>query len=309
MSHSICYHTSPLNRSIISPRYQQQSPTVPRTRKMIKELSHSSRVQNPLDFPALTKRKRDDSIGLMSAARRQDSDNEYDDDDDEFVFPLQKRSHSSIRPLSAFCTSSCDSERRDGPAEDSDVHDNDDEDDETDALVKKYRTSIFRQEDRVEMPSPSSYFSSTLSSSRPWSLADKDDDGDDDEVRTDFFDLPSIQRATTICDSSDDASCCSCDPPEISSRPSSPQGHHGDELDCRQPHEWSSCDSLYDYSRDEQKDHILEARREQPTWLSTPSTVSSSSQPSPLWNVSDKKEPFWPEAWTGTFHLGSAGRS
>lgn len=271
---------------------------------MIKELSHSSRVQNPLNFPALTKRKRDDSIDLISATRQQSDD---DEDDDEFVFPLQKRTHSSTRPLSAFCMTSCDSERRDGPAEDSDVHDNDDEDDETDALVKKYRTSIFRQEDRVEMPSPSSYFASTLSSSRPWSLADKDDDDDDDDdVGTDFFELPSIRRATTICESSDDASCYSCDPPEISSRAASPEGHHGDELGCHQPHDWSSCDSLYDYNRDEEKDPILEARREQPTWLSTPTTVGSSPQPSPLWNVSDKKQPFWPEAWTGTFHQGSA---
>eukprot|EP00584_Thalassiosira_punctigera_P026043 CAMPEP_0172577908 /NCGR_PEP_ID=MMETSP1067-20121228/138471_1 /TAXON_ID=265564 ORGANISM="Thalassiosira punctigera, Strain Tpunct2005C2" /NCGR_SAMPLE_ID=MMETSP1067 /ASSEMBLY_ACC=CAM_ASM_000444 /LENGTH=268 /DNA_ID=CAMNT_0013370601 /DNA_START=101 /DNA_END=904 /DNA_ORIENTATION=+ len=268
MSRSIRYHNSLLNRGVAS-QYQEESPTIPS--KMIKELPHTGRVHTPLEFSAsASKRKRGDSIDEIAASRQQDSD-----DDDDFVLPLQKRV-SSTQALSAFCTASYDHERRDGPAED-DVHD-----EETDALVKKFRTSIFRQEHQAEPPSPSSSYSTALFSHRPWSPATpKEDEGGDDFA----FELPSIQRATTICDDSD-ISCCTYEPPEMASRSTSP-GERGEELD--QGHDWSSSA----FAAEEEKDPILEARRARPSWLSSPSSSLSPSQPSPLWNTSSKKQPFW----------------
>lgn len=263
---------------------RDQSPTIPS--KMVKVLPHSTRVQNTVELlSAPPKRKREDSIDEISAFRHQESDN--DNNDEHFVFPLHKRSLASTHALSAFCTASYDSERRDGPAED-DVHD-----EETEALVKKFRTSIFRQDHRrVEPPSPSTSSATTLSS-RPWSPAAKEDD-----EGSDLFDVPSIQRATTISDDSSDLSCCSCDPPEISSRPTSP-GEFREELDQHQHH-----DQTLEYCCQEEEDPILEARRELPLWRPSPSYSASPSQPSPLWN-SEKRCSFWAEDWTGTFHQGS----
>eukprot|EP00579_Thalassiosira_antarctica_P029829 CAMPEP_0202032620 /NCGR_PEP_ID=MMETSP0905-20130828/65621_1 /ASSEMBLY_ACC=CAM_ASM_000554 /TAXON_ID=420261 /ORGANISM="Thalassiosira antarctica, Strain CCMP982" /LENGTH=271 /DNA_ID=CAMNT_0048596487 /DNA_START=27 /DNA_END=842 /DNA_ORIENTATION=- len=269
----------------ISIQYQEQSPTIS-SFTMVKKLSHSSRVQDPLEFVSVPKRKRGDSIDVISASRDVISASRQQDNDDDFVYPAYKRSNSSTRPLSAFCTASYDLERRDGPADD--VHD---DDEETDALVKKFRTSIFRQE---EQPSSQPF---TISP-HPYSPIAKEDEGND------FFDLPSIQRATTICDDlGSDNSCC--EPPEISSRSTSPQ-EYGEELD-DDHQDWSTSYLSLECNRHEEKYPILEERRERPAWLSSsPSSSVGQSQPSTLWNTSEKKESFWPESWTGSFHLGSA---
>ena len=174
-----------------------ESPTV--SSKMVKELPASGRVEDPLSFSftsaaAAPKRKRLDET---SSSRQEEADVLES-------YPLQhKRTHSSTLAAS-FCAASCDSERREGPEEDVD--------DETEALVKRFRTSIFRSEPVV---SPSS------TPSRAESPMHKDDDdGDSDGFCADF---PSIGRATTICDDSDLSSTDgSCDPPDMASRPASP---------------------------------------------------------------------------------------
>lgn len=268
------------------PQYQsaEQSPTISTSKMLLtKELSSCDRVRsNTLDFLSAPKRKRDDGIDAISASRR-------DNGDDDFVYPLHKRSVSATRLRgSSFCLSSYDSERRDGPEQDSD--------DETEALVMNFRTSVFRQEPAAPaLP---------LLSSTPLYKEDDDDEEDED----DFF--PSIGRATTISDASDSSTSDSCyaDPPDMADPSFSPR----EEIDQDDHHhDWSSS-SLYLQSRE--KDPIEEAR-ERPEWLSTgisspsSSTTVAPSQPSPLWNMSTSKkgESFWPANWTGMmFHQGSA---
>lgn len=271
-------------------QYQEDpSPTIPS--KMIKKLAPSNRVDNTLDFLSAPKRKREDSIDLISASRQQDSDN----DDDDFVLPLHKRSASSNRLCrSSFCLSSYDSEAREGPADDV-------LDDETEALVKNFRTSIFR----YEPPSPSS-------TSTPYK---EDEDDDEEDNCIDYF--PAIGRATTISDSSESDDEYA-DPPDMAgSRPASPHAEEILEQDDgrrhhRDRHDWSPSGLSLDYHRrDDDKDPI-EAARERPEWLSgttSPrSTLSAApSEPSPLWMTSSQnKGSSWPGGWTGMFHQGSA---
>ena len=276
------YHNYMINMNI-STQYQDQSPTI--SSKKLKELPHTSGVQNPVEFSVAPKRKRDVSVGAIFASRQ------HDNDDDEFVYPLLKRPVFATRATSDFSMVSCDSERRDGPADDDDTHD-----EETEALVKKFRTSIFRQE---EPASPSSTSTSVSLSSGPWSTAPKEED-----EGVNYFELPSIQRATRISDDSSHLSDNSCyDPLEMSSRPTSPL-EHAEEIDHN--HAWTPSSLSLEYNtRHKEKDPILEARRERPEWFLSPSSSVGLSQHSPLWNISEKKQPFWPEAWTGTFHLGS----
>lgn len=260
---------------------------------MIKELKHSSRVvdsQQPLAFLSAPKRKRDE----ICASSRQSACTL--DTDDDFVYPLHKRTSSSTR-LPAFCSASYDSEKRDGPASDGD---DDVSDDETDALVKKYRTSLFRQE---TLPRSNCFLSS------PPLRHDEDEDN-----HGDFFELPSIARATTICDDSDNSTCYA-DPPEmyassISSRPTSPQEEIIQEdlnLEC--------------YSHEDVEKDAIEQERERPAWLASvsasPTSTSSSfvgesKQPSPLWPMSSSStttmngtSSFWKAGWSG-FHQGSS---
>lgn len=236
--------------------------------------------KDPLALPA--KRKRDDSIDDITAIHTlQAVDPLYfptleDGEDGDFkLFPRQKR----ISPSSTFGSStesySYDSEQRDGPpwptapqlptqestqeaatpeaaTQDAmpevDVHAYDFE---TEALVNKYRTSIFRQKKDL-------HHARMLPSSRPWSLpsANNDVDGDghdeegDDDVSYDFF--PSIRRANPICDSSGcDYDSCDGDnePPEVSSPITTFSRGHGD----------YNSDSLFEYndnSRLEEKDDV-----------------------------------------------------
>lgn len=281
---------------------------------MIKELKQSNRVGNsqPLAFLSAPKRKRDD-IDEICLSRQQHGDADAkDDDDDDFVYPLHKRSNSSTR-LPAFCSASYDSERRDGPEDDG-------LDDETDALVKKYRTSIFRQEQ-----SSSSSTRSPLFASSPFTRDYQQDDGEGQS----FFELPSLERATTICDDSDlstDNSTCYADPPEIcssSSRAVSPQEEEiireQEVVDDEDDH-WVSSDSLslechHDSTEEQQEQEETRAR---PVWLASISTSPTSAagattQPSPLWNItsssttsSSTSSSFWQSGWTGMFHQGSA---
>jgi len=257
---------------------------------MIKKLAPSNRVDNTLDFLSAPKRKREDSIDLIFSSRQQDNDV-----DDDFVFPSHKRSASSNRLCrTSFSLSSCDSEAREGPADDV-------LDDETEALVKNFRTSIFR----YEPPSPSSIAS-------PY----KEEADEEEDHCIDYF--PSIGRATTISDSSESDDEYS-DPPDMAgSRPVSPHavetleqddvGLHHDE------HAWSSSSPSLDYHRrrDDDKDPI-EVARERPEWLSgTPSprwtlSATTPSEPSPLWmTFPNKGSSSGPANWTGMFHQGSA---
>jgi len=292
---------------------------------MIKQLPRGQlrlQGQDPLQYMSSSappvKRKREDSFDEISASRQQQQGEYGDEDDDDYIFPLQKRSTTT------FCTASCDSERRDGPAEaEDDVHD-----EETEALVKKFRTSIFRQEQQQHNhlrlsqshyePQSPTVLSMGSSVRSPWdSPLAHDHDDEEDEGDHHIFDLPSIQRATTICDDSDlstsDEGCY--EPPEMSSRPTSPQEF------CQELQDHRSCNdddrdwsSSYISLNEDEKDPILEARRERPSWILSPTSSVSlgTSQPSPLWNISSspssstKKGSFWPDTWTGTFHQGSS---
>eukprot|EP00571_Detonula_confervacea_P004131 CAMPEP_0172314296 /NCGR_PEP_ID=MMETSP1058-20130122/22186_1 /TAXON_ID=83371 /ORGANISM="Detonula confervacea, Strain CCMP 353" /LENGTH=301 /DNA_ID=CAMNT_0013028125 /DNA_START=25 /DNA_END=930 /DNA_ORIENTATION=+ len=287
-------------------RKAEQSPTIPS--KMIKSLSHSNRVQNTNDFLSAPKRKRGDSIDeISSSSRRQQCDDDDDDDDDDvFVYPLHKRSASSTRPLSSFCMLSHDSEHREGPADDGVL------DDETQALVKTFRNSIYRQD-------PPSALSRSHSP-----LYKEDDDDEDDCCTIDLF--PSIGRARTISDSDSTTGDSYEDPPDMAdSRPVEEIVEQDDEDDHH--HDWSSSsssleynhrqeqdkDTIEDHGQEQDKDTIEESR-ERPIWLSSGLSSSSSStaaaapsEPSPLWNMSaPKTESFWPAGWTGMFHQGSA---
>lgn len=255
---------------------------------MRKTLSSSDRQDaQPLVFLSAPKRKRGDSIDLAITASRQG-----DDSDDDFVFPLHKRSNSSTRL--ALCTSSYDTERRDGPASDDDGLD-----DETEALVKKFRSSIFRGPEAPVSPS----CTSTSSCSK---YDDEEDDDDDDCAGLNFFDLPGIQRATTICDDASDFSTdnsCYADPPEMGS-----SSHREEEIieqDDARDHWPSSLESRID----DKEDPVLEARRENPEWLSsslTPRASGGAAQPSSLWNISKSgKDDFWGAGLTGLFQQGS----
>lgn len=248
---------------------------------MIKKLSHSNRAENSLDFlSAPPKRKRGDSIDEISASRQQ-----QENDDDDFVLPLHKRTASSNRLQSTFCLSSYDSEARDGPAEDDVVLD-----DETEALVKNFRASVFR----YEPVSPSSI--------SPSYKEDEDDDDDDYNC----MDFPTIGRATTISESSetDDHE----DPPDMGSRSSSPLATG--EILAQEDHDWSSSVLSLDYRSCRGDEDPIEEARERPEWLSRDisprSTSSKASQPSSLWNMTQSKDSIWQAGCIGMFHQGSA---
>jgi hypothetical protein len=183
-------------------------------------------------------------------------------------------------------------------------------DDETEALVNKYRTST-----RQEVP-PSPGLFSTTSSRAHSPFISKEEDKEEDYDIGDLF--PTLQRATTICDASDSSTADDgyADPPDMVSRPASPQEE--EMMEQRQQyhhqgrHHWSpsSVSELeYHHRHDEDKELTLEARQ-RPEWLSL-STSSAErivhQRPSPLWQMSSRKEPSWPASWSsGMFHQGTA---
>ena len=328
---------------------------------LVEELSNANRIDcntsiiisSTTAATTTMKRKRDDSC--ISTSYHQD-----DDDDDEYILPLHKRyAISSSNRLSAFGMSSYDTESRDGPAASSSTNGNNDSnddgvlDDETAALVSTFRTSILRgnhQKASVLEEAPHTISPSTTTSlACSPSLYNNDCDADDAEhndakgtttTSSTYPDYPSICRATTISDSSDDSSVES-DPIDMSSRPTSPQEEilleeeHGDyHHDCSDYSPWSSLTELssLEYTTDRrieevvEKDAIEEAR-ERSSSIDRSSSPSSSmvparKQPSPLWIMSssstptvaqvrgkqEEKTPIWPAIanWNGMFPQGSS---
>lgn len=270
---------------------------------MIKELSHCNRVDA---VPAPSKRKRDDgAIDEIFSSSRQVALSA-----DDFVYPFRKRPSTL-----SFCTSSYDSERRDGPADDDCSSSSDD--DETAALVANFRSSVFRQGDAASVVAAYTVSPQSASSYRaqsPFNYVKQDED-DDDDADACYPDFPSIGRATTICDDTSDSSIeGSIDPPEMedNSRPTSPRECEEELLDQQDYHDrdlHSSSASLEYQQLDRSGTHsqekdAIEAARERPEWTLGP------SRPSPLWTTtSDSKSTrsLWPASWTGvSFHQGSA---
>jgi len=331
---------------------------------LVKELSNANRIDCNASIivssttTATMKRKRDDSCISTSY---------HQDDDDDYILPLHKRyAPSSSNRLSAFGMSSYDIESRDGPAtsftssstngnNDRSDNSNDDSvlDDETAALVSNFRTSILRgnhQTTASRLEAPHTISPSTTTS--PYSLYNDcyvDDGADHNDytketttTNSTYPDFPSIERGTTISDSSD-VSSVESDPIDMILRPTSPQedilleGEHEDYYCSSSDYSpWSSTTELSsleyttDHRRKEEvveKDAIEEARERSSSIdrSSSPSSsmVPSRRQPSPLWIMSssytpavaqargkqEEKTPFWPATahWNGRmFPQGSS---
>ncbi|KAL7489760.1 hypothetical protein ACHAW6_015474 [Cyclotella cf. meneghiniana] len=238
----------------------------------IREFSIESMIS---DQQTLNKRKRESLVKQTLAVRVRPID-----DDEEDYDECKSLKRSTSRNVSViFTTASEDSERRDNPADDAEEHDF-----EHSLTLSHYRrNSIFRREDDCEdeqEKSEPSLDKEILSSSL------KDDNYDDLSFSpvSSFF-HPAILRATTICESASDIFPCG-DPPEVDSRPVSPQVDEVNNEYC-EPVKFS----------DERKND-----GELPSWLTGPPralnwAIPAKTNTTPLFGSSP---------WTGVFQLGSS---
>lgn len=177
------------------------------------------------------------------------------------------------------------------------------DDDECLSLVHNYRRSLLCRQDTHRSSNRSSFFGLPGS-----------DDEEEEERRASPIRFHCIQRATTICEDSDDCSKDD-DPPEVRSRASSPQ----EPTEGEQHVFPSSLISPYSaYSRRSssrspissmwQEDREVEdaEERERPEWLSVPSSSTFQTFRLPsrrvAWNANNC---FRPITFTG-FHRGSS---
>jgi hypothetical protein len=278
---------------------------------MFKELSQDDRVEeNTIDFLTAPKRKRENDItGEITSWSSMKQ--HHDAVDGDFVYPSHKRSASSNRlPFASFYVSLCDSEQREGPADDESL------DDETAALVSNFRTSILRQGGQMVSPQPSPTTSLLgVAGVLDCTLykenieTNGDDEGEEDIYFPDLPDFPSIVRATTITDPSDASTydeSCHADPPDMVGGLSTPTSLQVDEMieqDLHEYNEWSTSSSSTDYPCRGEKDEI-EMARDRTGSISSPELSGST----PLWNTSTGKDVLlWPPAaWTEMYNQENA---
>ncbi|KAL3776642.1 hypothetical protein ACHAW5_010661 [Stephanodiscus triporus] len=265
---------------------------------MIKGLLQGDRVEgNTILFLTAPKRKReDDSIGEISSWS---SMKHYQDVvDGDLIYPSHKRSASLTASSTRLPLSSCDSERREGPADDASL------DDETEALVSNFRTSIFREGGQVVSPPFTPIFLSAVSHSPLCKGSDENNNYDEDEDDSYFPEFPSLVRATTIIDPSDASAyheSYNADPPDmvgVPSRPASPQIDEIIEEDHRDHSDWSTTSSSIDYPCHGENDAI-EMARDRSGFIS-----EAGASKSTLWNISTGNWP--PTAWTQIFNQENA---
>lgn len=282
------------------PQHDEQSPSI--STKMIKGLLQGDRVEgNAIVFLTAPKRKReDDSIGENTSWS---SMKQYQDVvDGDVIYPSHKRSASLTASSTRLPLSSCDSERREGPADDASL------DDETAALVSNFRTSIFREGGQVVSPPLTPILLSAVSHSPLYKESDENNNYDEHEDDSYFPEFPSLVRATTIIDPSDASAyheSYNADPPDmggVPSRPASPQIDEIIEEDLRDHSDWSTTSSSIVYPCHGENDSI-EMARDRSGFIS-----EAGASKSTLWNISTEKDVlFWPPAaWTQIFNQENA---